>query len=105
MNEQLIQNLIPMEKLEQASGVLRLLAHPHRLRICDLLISQRVSVNEIAEHLSIPHNTVSQHLNMMKAHGILGCEREGKTVFYRVVDPRPTWLLDCIRGHHQQKTE
>ena len=90
--------LIPMATLERSAAVMRVLAHPHRLRICELLMHDRIPVNEIAEHLEIPSNAVSQHLNMMKAHGLLASERDGKTVYYRVVDPRPGWLLSCIRG-------
>lgn len=93
------QNLIPMERLELAASVLRVLAHPHRLRICELLMQGRISVNEIAEHLGIPSNAASQHLGIMKAQGILGSERDGKTVYYRITSPQPAWLLDCIRNH------
>lgn len=91
--------LIPTERLEKAVEVLRVLAHPHRLRICDLLLADRMSVGELAGDLGVPANAVSQHLNLMKAHGILERERDGKTVYYKVVDERPCWLLDCIRGH------
>ena len=92
-------NLIPMERLEKAAAVLRLLAHPHRLRICELLLSRRISVNEIAELLELPGNFVSQHLGMMRAYGLVCSEREGKTVYYRVCSPQPGWLLECIRNH------
>jgi len=95
-------NLIPMARLERAAEVLRVLAHPHRLRICDLLLQGRVPVMAIADHLGIPHNAASQHLNIMKAHGIVGCCRRGKEVYYEVVDPRPAWLLGCIRDHGTQ---
>jgi DNA-binding transcriptional ArsR family regulator len=95
--------LIPMERLEKAVEVLRVLAHPHRLRICDLLLCDRMAVGELAEHLEIPPNAVSQHLNLMKAHGILDREREGKTVYYKVVDQHPCWLLDCIRGYQPEE--
>ena len=91
--------LIPMARLERTAAVLRVLAHPHRLRICELLLAQRVPVSAIAEHLEIPSNAASQHLTMMKAHGLLTSERQGKTVYYRVADPRPGWLLECIRRH------
>jgi DNA-binding transcriptional ArsR family regulator len=91
--------LIPMARLAKAAEVMRVLAHPHRLRICELLMRGRVPVKAIAEHLQIPSNAASQHLNMMKAHGVLGCRRQGKTVYYEVIDPRPLWLLGCIRGH------
>lgn len=91
--------MIEMSLLEQSAAVMRVLAHPHRLRICELLMAGRVSVNDLARHLHIPSNAVSQHLNMMKAHGLLTCEREGKVVYYHVSDPRPGWLLQCIRKH------
>jgi DNA-binding transcriptional ArsR family regulator len=93
------ETLIPLSVLEQAATALRVLAHPHRLRICELLMGERVSVKELAAHLKIPHNAVSQHLGIMKAHGLLASERDGKTVYYRVNDPRPGWLLGCIRSH------
>ncbi|GMV96765.1 MAG: hypothetical protein AMXMBFR83_11250 [Phycisphaerae bacterium] len=91
--------LIPMERLEGAAGALRVLAHPQRLRICDLLLAGPLSVGELADRLGAPPNAVSQHLNLMKAHGLLDRRRNGKTVYYRVVDRRPRWLLDCIRDH------
>ncbi|NLX20097.1 MAG: winged helix-turn-helix transcriptional regulator [Phycisphaerae bacterium] len=97
--------LLPMALLERAAETLRILAHPHRLRICELLLEERVPVKVLTEQLGIAGNAVSQHLNIMKAHGILGCEREGKTVFYRVIDPRPAWLLGCIRGHGQDQVD
>lgn len=93
------ENLLPLETLERAAGAMRVLAHPHRLRICELLLQGRVCVTEIAEHLGIPANAASQHLGIMKAHGILNSERDGKTVYYRVIGPQPEWLLGCIRSH------
>ncbi|MBI4578976.1 MAG: winged helix-turn-helix transcriptional regulator [Planctomycetes bacterium] len=92
-------SLLPTERLEEAALVMRVMAHPHRLRICELLLRERISVNEIAEHLGIPSNATSQHLGIMKAYGILGSEREGKTVYYRVISPQPAWVLACIRTH------
>lgn len=98
------QELLSMDRLEQAALVLRVLAHPHRLRICELLLQDRISVNDIAEHLHIPSNAASQHLGIMKAYGILGSEREGKTVYYRVISPQPAWLLGCIRSHSPERS-
>lgn len=91
-----------MERLERSAEALRVLAHPHRLRICELLTNGRVSVNEIAEHLGIPANAASQHLGILKAHGLLKSERNGKTVYYSVSDPRPAWILGCIRSHSEK---
>jgi len=97
-------DMIPMEQLEEAVEVLRILAHPHRLAICELLLNQRISVGEIAEQLNLPSNAVSQHLNGMRAYGLVKRHREGKTVYYQIVDPRPSWLLECIRRYPPEKS-
>lgn len=96
---------IPMEHFERAATSLRVLAHPHRLAICAQLASAHVTVKQVAEHLGLPHNVVSQHLNVMKAHGLLESRRQGRTVYYRVIDPRPLWLLECIRRHMSSPTD
>ncbi len=88
-----------MNVLERAASMMRVLAHPHRLRICDLLRAGDMSVGELAAELELPPAAVSQHLAILRAHGILAPERDGKTVHYRVVHPAPRWLLSCIRRY------
>ena len=105
VRDEVSAGLIPMARLEGAAAVMRVLAHPHRLRICELLSVRRVSVNGLAAHLAIPANAVSQHLGMMRAHRLVEAGREGKEVYYKVVDPRPGWLLGCIRGHEADAGE
>ncbi|MCP4591966.1 MAG: winged helix-turn-helix transcriptional regulator [bacterium] len=90
---------LPASVLEQSACILRVLAHPHRLKIIELLASQEVTVGEVAVEVGIPPNACSQHLNMMKAHGVLSSRREGKVIYYRVEDPRAINVLDCIRRH------
>ena len=63
--------MIPAEALERVAPVLRVLGHPHRLRITELLVDRKMTVGQLAERLGIPHNACSQHLNLMKAHGLL----------------------------------
>ena len=90
---------IPMEVLDQAASVLRVLAHPHRLRIVELLSDGPMVVSQLVKELGLAQNAVSQHLNFMKAHGILVSERQGRRVSYRVDNPHATTVLGCIRKH------
>ncbi len=93
--------MLPTEALDRAAGMLRVLAHPHRLRIVEILLEGRHSVGELAQMLQLAPNAVSQHLNQMKAFGILTSERDGRTVYYRVIDPNAMTLIACIRKHCQ----
>lgn len=88
-----------MEALEQAASVLRVLAHPHRLKLVELLDADRHTVGELAERLGLAPHAVSQHLNQMRAHGILDSQRDGRSVHYRVISPHARTLLGCIRKH------
>lgn len=90
---------IPLEVYEEAARVLRVLAHPHRLKIVELLLARRHTVGELAERLDLPANAVSQHLSGMRAHGILDVERDGRAAHYRVVNPNATNVIRCIRKH------
>jgi len=90
---------IPMATLEKAADVLRVLCHPHRLKIVELLLRDRLTVGELAEQLDLAPNAVSQHLTHMKAHGLLTANRDGREVYYEVTSPQPAMILDCIRKH------
>ncbi len=92
-----------MDVLEESARVLRVLAHPHRLKTVELLMDGRLSVGELADELELAPSAVSQHLNHMRAHGILGVEREGRTAYYRVVHPSATNVIKCIHKHGRAK--
>jgi ArsR family transcriptional regulator, virulence genes transcriptional regulator len=95
-------DLLPTEVIENACAMLRVVTHPHRLRICEILSREQVPVGEIASRLAVPENAVSQHLSLMKAHGILGSKRRGREVLYFLAHPGPQWLLQCIRKHRAE---
>lgn len=69
--------------LEQATEVLRAVAHPIRIAIIDLLkLKKKLSVTEIHEHLEIEQAIASHHLRILKDKQILISQREGKNTFY-----------------------
>ncbi|WP_412839607.1 ArsR/SmtB family transcription factor [Bacillus paranthracis] len=80
-------NVFHMElnELERVSEILRVLAHPVRLRIVhQLLKKQSLNVSELQRYLAMPQSTVSQHLSKLKIHKAVAYERKGLEVFYRV---------------------
>ncbi len=90
---------IPAESLEQAADVLRVLAHPRRLRMLEVLAGQHVTVGDLAKAVGMASAACSQHLNLLHAHGVLARVREGRTTHYTVVNPHALALLECIRKH------
>jgi DNA-binding transcriptional ArsR family regulator len=87
------------ETLARAAEMLRVLAHPQRLRIVELLLESRHSVGDLAAAMDLAPAAVSGHLSHMRAQGIVGAQRDGRTVYYRVINPNAGNLIRCIRRH------
>jgi DNA-binding transcriptional ArsR family regulator len=90
------QPLIGLEALGQAAECLRTLAHPHRLRIVQMLLAGRYTVGELAEACGIPSHMASEHLRLMQRCGFLESAREGRTVYYAIVEPHLANIMNCI---------
>lgn len=86
------------EKLEKAAYILKAIAHPVRIQIIALLNeNKRMNVSELLEIIGIDQGLLSHHLINMKDKGILGCEREGKNIYYFIKETAIVGVLDCIR--------
>lgn len=93
------QNL-SADAARQAAAMLKCIGHPVRLLIIELLDrSGELNVTAIYEALGIEQAVASQHLNLMRDKGILGGRRDGVNVYYRILDPRVTKVIDCIHDH------
>lgn len=90
--------------LQRTAQVLRLLAHPRRLKIVEALEGRDgLPVGAIAARVGLPPAATSQHLNQMRRVGLLAAQRRGRVVLYRVADPRSLAILDCIRKKRGSK--
>ncbi len=90
--------LMPLAALQQAAECLKALAHPHRLRMVQLLLGGRYTVGELAEVCEIPSHMASEHLRLMQRCGFLKSEREGRKVFYGIAELHLANLMQCIEA-------
>jgi ArsR family transcriptional regulator len=75
----------------------RVLGHPARVRILELLRDGERSVGELQTELHLDSSGTSQHLGVLRRLGVLESRKEGTSVFYRVRDPRTFQLLEVAR--------
>jgi DNA-binding transcriptional ArsR family regulator len=92
-------DLLPTKSLEEAAECLRVLAHPARLRIVDMLMQGAFPVNELAQACELPPNQMSEHLRLLKGHGFLESDRQARTVYYRIINPNLPGIIACIRSN------
>ena len=88
--------LTSLECLGEAAECLRTLAHPHRLRIVQMLLGGRYTVGELAEACGIPSHMASEHLRLMHRCGFLNVEKEGRCSYYTVAEPHLASIMSCI---------
>lgn len=82
---------------KELSKFLGVLSHPHRIRIVEALRHEERDVNFLEKTLEISHARVSQHLALMRSHRLVVERREGRRVFYRLVQPElATWIAEGL---------
>ena len=98
------QGRLTADALKRAAETLKMLAHPQRLRIIEILErEQEVPVYALIEETGFPQAVVSQHLNQMRRADLLTARRQGKEMWYSITDPRALSILNCICTHCSEK--
>ncbi len=90
-------DLLSDEAFETAAECLKVMAHPVRLKIVNVLMQGEFAVHEIAELCGTSPNQTCEHLRLLKGYGLLNSERRGRTVYYRIASPQLPGLIKCIQ--------
>jgi DNA-binding transcriptional ArsR family regulator len=87
-----------MDTYRHQADLLRLLAHPARLQILDLLRGGAECVCHLSAVLRKPQPYVSQQLSVLRTAGLITDERDGINVFYRLSNQQVAERLAGILG-------
>lgn len=83
----------------QLAALFRVLSEPVRLQMLSLIAAQpdqEVCACELVETLGLSQPTVSHHLKVMYAAGLLEKERRGIWIYYRIVRDRLATLREAL---------
>src|SRR5215217_7298209 len=83
---------------EVKANLFRVLGHPARVRILELLREGERSVGALQVELGLDSGGTSQHLAALRRVGLVESRREGTSVYYRVDDERVFDLLAVGRA-------
>jgi rhodanese-related sulfurtransferase len=79
------------------AAVAKSLAHAHRLELLEQLAQGERSVEVLADRTRLSIANASQHLQQMRRAGLVLNRRDGKFVYYRLVDDSVLGLLAELR--------
>lgn len=87
------------EDAENFAAAFRVLGDPARLRMLSLIAARpdgEACVCDVIEPVGLSQPTVSHHLKVLHDAGLLGRERRGSWVFYKVLPERLAALRDVL---------
>ena len=89
--------VLSMALLAEMAERLKVLAHPHRLKILEILaLCSEAPVYRIREMAGLPQATTSQHLGLLRRVGIIRATRRGREVWYCLADADCKTILECM---------
>jgi ArsR family transcriptional regulator len=83
-------------KYDARAQIIKALAHPTRLFIVEELSQRQRCVCELTEMAGADVSTVSKHLSILKAAGIVADEKRRNQVFYSLRVPCVLRFFDCV---------
>jgi DNA-binding transcriptional ArsR family regulator len=92
-----------MNTYRERAEVLRVMAHPIRLRILDILQGDSECVCHLSAALGKPQPYVSQQLAVLRKAGLVIDEKEGTNSFYRLADEVVSRQVKAILGSSQDQ--
>jgi DNA-binding transcriptional ArsR family regulator len=92
------------DRLKARAAILKAIAHPTRLYIIEELSRKEMCVNDLTRRIGADVSTVSKHLALLKASGIVADEKRGVKVYYRLTTPCVLGFFGCIETMLESRT-
>lgn len=81
-----------------AAALLKALANEQRLSILCTLLQGPLSVGELNARVVLSQSALSQHLAVLREHGLVDTEKSGQTVTYSLCDGPARKVLQTLKG-------
>ncbi len=94
---------LPAAAFERAAAIFRAAGDPSRLRILEVLSREECCVSALAEASGEGMSTVSQRLGILRAQGLVIRRREGRHIYYRLVDRHVAELIRNALEHASEE--
>jgi DNA-binding transcriptional ArsR family regulator len=84
---------------EQVADTMFALSSPTRVRLLGCLLSAPHSVSELVQATGWEQSAISHQLRVLRDHGLVTAERNGRMRVYAIADEDVASLLDAARRH------
>jgi len=91
-----------MRSIGQRIELLKVIAHPARIRILEELVKGVKCVSDLTEFLEVSQPNLSQHLALLRNHRVIDFYVDGRLKCYFLVDPIIPDLLELLKKNYRE---
>lgn len=93
--------MILQDQAKSVAKLLRVLSNENRLLVLCALIDEPQTVGRLLEKTpGISQSALSQHLTLLKAHGLVDSQKSGQNITYRIADPRLEEIIAVLKKNY-----
>ncbi len=92
-----------MRSIGKRIELLKIIAHPVRIRILDELTKGVKCVSDFEEFLEISQPNVSQHLSILRTHGVIDYYMDGRLRCYFLKDPIIPDIMELLKKDYSEE--
>ncbi|SFB02088.1 ArsR family transcriptional regulator [Acetitomaculum ruminis DSM 5522] len=90
-------------ELNELSELFKIFSNTTRLAIMNSLYEKEKCVLDIANELSMTHSAISHQLSLLKKNRLIKSRRDGKTVYYSLLDSHVLTIIEQGLIHIREK--
>jgi len=98
-----IKKEVKMLAVDNRIEILKIIAHPVRIKILEELMKGVKCVSDFEEFLEISQPNVSQHLSLLRRYRIIDYFIDGRLRCYFLKDPMVPDLIEVIRNDYEEE--
>ncbi|HEX8947576.1 MAG TPA: metalloregulator ArsR/SmtB family transcription factor [Dissulfurispiraceae bacterium] len=91
-----------MDALSEKAELLKIIAHPARLQILEELVKGVKCVSDFEEFLEISQPNVSQHLSLLRRHGVIDYYIDGRLRCYFLKNPLIPDIIKIMKKEYAE---
>ncbi|MBS3788131.1 winged helix-turn-helix transcriptional regulator [Candidatus Bipolaricaulota bacterium] len=95
----ILESLPEQSSIDSQSEIFRALSEPTRVKILYLLSNEEMCVHDLTTLINSSQSSVSHHLKILKLNNLVEARREGKAVYYSLVDQHVSSLFSQCLEH------
>lgn len=95
--QQPVINVDNMQKnAKDVSDLLKIMAHPERLMVLCQLTKGEIGAGQLQQGSSLSQSAFSQHLSVLRKHGLVVARKESQQVYYSLADQRSSKIMESL---------